>query len=156
MIGQDILEEENCFKRHLLANAFARTSTHNTRPLTIISTVAINPSLHFQRLFITKLKSPGCWLLTRIPNLPHIIISSWQCCLSFILGPQLCELIFLEKLQINPSQSFIMLASTTNYSRTLASRMLAPRAVGLRMFSGVNCEPAERLRTALMSYRNAK
>lgn len=46
-----------------------------------------------------------------------------------------------------------MLAITN--CRILASRRLVPRAVGLRMFSGANCEPAERLRTALVSYRNA-
>mmetsp|Transcript_43711 Transcript_43711/g.105416 ORF Transcript_43711/g.105416 Transcript_43711/m.105416 type:complete len:121 (+) Transcript_43711:236-598(+) len=45
--------------------------------------------------------------------------------------------------------------ATPSYSRILASRVLVPRVVGLRMFSGVNCEPAERFRTALMSYRDA-
>ncbi|KAL3945709.1 MAG: hypothetical protein SGBAC_000193 [Bacillariaceae sp.] len=35
-----------------------------------------------------------------------------------------------------------------------SSRVLVPQAVGLRMFSG-DCEPAERFRSALMSYRDA-
>ncbi|CAJ1970277.1 unnamed protein product [Cylindrotheca closterium] len=48
-----------------------------------------------------------------------------------------------------------MIFATPSYSRTLASRVLIQRTVGLRMFSGVDCEPAERFRMALMSYRHA-
>jgi hypothetical protein len=56
----------------------------------------------------------------------------------------------------NKPISLIIMMNQLATSRIIAARMLLVRRNGLRSFSGVTCEPSERLRAALLEYRDAK